>query len=586
MEVRCDRCQTEYDFDEALISMRGTTVKCTECGHAFRVQTNAASEDRWRITSLDGSTRVFTAIGSLQQAILVGDIRPDDMLRRGSAPPRKLGDMAELAQFFTRGQRAQPEPLETPQRHHQPSSHSIPVPDAQTMRPHEASLPESEEFEVRPPRRSVGGGAIALLVALGGVGAGTFWMFKHPRATEAVTVGTTTADIGAPLARVEAAIFASQFELARKELTALPEAHARRLGWRIANHEADGLWLQAQVAESEGERMRLKQELTTHFRSLEGFLQTETTESLARVDSLRLLGRMSEVQPLLASVDRTDPDANYVLGAVDAQATQPPWTTIVDRMRSSAALETKPGRARAFLIYALASSGNAQAARAELERVADQSAPIWRGLRRHIARADAKAEEAFDAGSAGPSPDDAGALARGVADPRLLTAEGAKALARGEFDHARRSFQAALDRNPNDSEALAGLADVERARKNSRQALLLYRRALAVNPTFLPALIAAADVEWDLGERSAAERSYSDIVNRFPESSYPARVKERSTRERAPDPEPTTTTNAVTTTSPASAATNAPASGSVAPIQETPAPAKTSTQVPSTSVDP
>jgi predicted Zn finger-like uncharacterized protein len=37
MDVTCDRCGTEYEFEEALVSTRGTTVKCTHCGHLFNV---------------------------------------------------------------------------------------------------------------------------------------------------------------------------------------------------------------------------------------------------------------------------------------------------------------------------------------------------------------------------------------------------------------------------------------------------------------------------------------------------------------------------------------------------------------------
>src|SRR5262249_49170904 len=32
MEITCNRCKTEYDFDDALVSERGTTVRCTNCG--------------------------------------------------------------------------------------------------------------------------------------------------------------------------------------------------------------------------------------------------------------------------------------------------------------------------------------------------------------------------------------------------------------------------------------------------------------------------------------------------------------------------------------------------------------------------
>ena len=37
MDVQCERCKTEYEFDDALVSGRGTTVRCTNCGHQFKV---------------------------------------------------------------------------------------------------------------------------------------------------------------------------------------------------------------------------------------------------------------------------------------------------------------------------------------------------------------------------------------------------------------------------------------------------------------------------------------------------------------------------------------------------------------------
>ncbi|NOU26329.1 MAG: hypothetical protein HOO96_00355, partial [Polyangiaceae bacterium] len=44
MDVQCDRCKTEYDFDDALVSTRGTTVKCTQCGHQFKVRRDGSFE--------------------------------------------------------------------------------------------------------------------------------------------------------------------------------------------------------------------------------------------------------------------------------------------------------------------------------------------------------------------------------------------------------------------------------------------------------------------------------------------------------------------------------------------------------------
>ena len=38
MDVRCEACKTLYELDEARVSDAGTTVRCTSCGHVFRVR--------------------------------------------------------------------------------------------------------------------------------------------------------------------------------------------------------------------------------------------------------------------------------------------------------------------------------------------------------------------------------------------------------------------------------------------------------------------------------------------------------------------------------------------------------------------
>ena len=37
MDVRCDRCQTEYELDDASVADGGASVQCTNCGHTFVV---------------------------------------------------------------------------------------------------------------------------------------------------------------------------------------------------------------------------------------------------------------------------------------------------------------------------------------------------------------------------------------------------------------------------------------------------------------------------------------------------------------------------------------------------------------------
>ena len=92
MDVTCDRCNTRYEFDAALVSNRGTTVKCTNCGHQFKVfrPPDLASLDGWTIRTLDGRELTFRAMRELQAAIGNGDVSTEDVLLPGdNSEPRR-----------------------------------------------------------------------------------------------------------------------------------------------------------------------------------------------------------------------------------------------------------------------------------------------------------------------------------------------------------------------------------------------------------------------------------------------------------------------------------------------------------------
>ncbi len=102
MDVRCGRCGTEYEFDDALISERGTTVKCTNCGYQFKVFPDAAATapERWTVRTLAGRELVYTTLGDLQRGIAKGHVSATDLLSRGNRPPRPLSSIAELEPFL------------------------------------------------------------------------------------------------------------------------------------------------------------------------------------------------------------------------------------------------------------------------------------------------------------------------------------------------------------------------------------------------------------------------------------------------------------------------------------------------------
>jgi predicted Zn finger-like uncharacterized protein len=101
MHVQCESCGTQYEFDDALVSGRGTTVKCSNCGFQFKVRkAGPPAEDHWLVTTADGSTYVYGSLRELQRAILTRQIDASDLLERGGVAPRPIGQIAELAPFF------------------------------------------------------------------------------------------------------------------------------------------------------------------------------------------------------------------------------------------------------------------------------------------------------------------------------------------------------------------------------------------------------------------------------------------------------------------------------------------------------
>ena len=120
MDVTCERCGTEYEFDETLVSDRGTTVKCTNCGHLFKVFRQggvavAGGEPRkedtgriWQLRTQDGETQQFGSLKELQRLIVEGRVSEEDKLTRRGEGWKRLGDIAELQTFFAAARAARP----------------------------------------------------------------------------------------------------------------------------------------------------------------------------------------------------------------------------------------------------------------------------------------------------------------------------------------------------------------------------------------------------------------------------------------------------------------------------------------------
>ncbi|HEX3343643.1 MAG TPA: zinc-ribbon domain-containing protein, partial [Polyangiaceae bacterium] len=113
MDVQCERCKTEYEFDDALVSGRGTTVRCTNCGHQFKVrgpELREAGADKWTVQTTGGQRLTFLSLRELQRAILAKQVSRADVLTRGAGPARALGSIAELEPFFDGRTSSRPPP--------------------------------------------------------------------------------------------------------------------------------------------------------------------------------------------------------------------------------------------------------------------------------------------------------------------------------------------------------------------------------------------------------------------------------------------------------------------------------------------
>lgn len=114
MDVRCDKCGTEYEFDENRIGANGVTVKCTACGFVFKVRRPRRPPPRatttigkgpqgkeWLVRKPDGQMIAFRELTTLQKWIVEGRISRDDEISKNGETWKRLGNIMELEPFFS-----------------------------------------------------------------------------------------------------------------------------------------------------------------------------------------------------------------------------------------------------------------------------------------------------------------------------------------------------------------------------------------------------------------------------------------------------------------------------------------------------
>ena len=457
-----------------------------------------------------------------------------------------------------------PLPLPTrPYRRSMPSDYD----ESDPMRGPSASAPPS----FPESRRRVGGWVVAavLLLGVGALSAVVGKPYLERLSKPVAAHAPLDARAQGFLSAGESALGGGDLDLAKENFdkaSVLVEKDPRVLlaVARLAAARADVPWLKQRLLPEGAEEMRPNRQLLEDLASkakkaaddaIAVAAPDDPIGMRAKVDALRIAGDRDAARALVGrvAVNASQPETAYVLGALDLAELDPPWPVVIERLRAAAAGEGTAGRARAALVYALARSGDTASASAELDRLIFQAKPhtLVPYLRSFVDRTKAskgdggaplptvdvnklpvQAAAANGGGGNGGGGATGGAVAAAGAnipsDPRVILQMAESAKGRNDLPRARALFEAAVAKNAGDSEALAGLGDVSHAEKDLPGAQTFYRRALAANPTYLPALVGLGDVQWESGDRATAQKTYKDVVDRFPEGSYPPRAKQRS----------------------------------------------------------
>ncbi|HEX8796387.1 MAG TPA: tetratricopeptide repeat protein [Polyangiaceae bacterium] len=428
-------------------------------------------------------------------------------------------------------------------------------------------LPSSSRDDLYPvaPRRRVGGWivAVVLMAAVGVVG----WVVAKPYLVAKPANATAQLDPRALgfLTDGERALADGHLDLAQGDFdkaSALAEHDLRVLvdEARVAAARADVPWLAMKLLPADAKdlvratKADLDDRVARARKAADAALAVapeDVSAVRAHIDALRLAGDRDAARKEVAKIAQAaQPETAYVIAALDLAEPEPLWTTVIDRLRVAAGGEGNAGRARAALVYALAKSGDATGAKTELAKLDAMARPYPLLPQLHAFVDKTPLKVALDGGIAAnvpnvdvnalpqkPPPGQPGAAAPGAADNDQPGIPGEStsamkaaqaAIRKGDWNRARQIYEALVARNPSDSEALAGIGDVSRAQGDNAGAMSAYKRALSVNPSYLPALVGLADTQWASGDRASALRGYKDIVDRFPEGTYPGYVKTRA----------------------------------------------------------
>jgi len=162
MNVQCEKCGTGYGLDETLVGPAGTTVRCTICGHVFKVHAPGGSRtESWVLRQASGATFPFDRLGTLQDWISEGKVSENDLIAKTGGEWKRLSDLAEMKPFFdaARGRQLRREVTQpvaagfqkVKASEHAATIRSAPMVDARAPAPQQPVQHVTASYEAGPP---------------------------------------------------------------------------------------------------------------------------------------------------------------------------------------------------------------------------------------------------------------------------------------------------------------------------------------------------------------------------------------------------------------------------------------------------
>lgn len=506
MDVSCPQCDTLYELDGDQVRDRVVTLKCSHCGHLFRLESDRGildeSQRRWMVRHDDtGDILYFSGFDTLHQWIMEGRIQAADAISRTGKswmPLRQIGEfrpifqvvdsIAEVSSAQSDGESATgegPPREENTAPRYRPASadeHSTPSPAPSPRRRRDTggASSKADSGATKRPRKQ------------------TEPQFRSASG-EGPVVNPAGEEPARPRRRPNRAIQPTvpgrpgNVEEAKKRL-------AEQREHRDSTPEGPGKHRQVNLGDPR--------------------FQRGSQESSPEVADEQSLGEMEFGTPEKPDSEFSIPRRSrwpvVVFLMVVAVGGILFWQrhTLEELITSPSDEEMEVGTGESVDEESADSGESVTLAQTSVYESVDAA----RTAQRAVVTAEAIAEARAYVGSA--IEDGVQRSSRAVrpsADD--LIAAGRRSLDRGNPGQARDRFLAALEESPNHSGAIIGLGWADLAANDHEAAVHQFNRALRTDPSAGEALIGIGRAERDRGRPAQALQAYREYLERFPDGS-------------------------------------------------------------------